>query len=131
MPTRPPTRKAQSLGRIRYAAVSRYRVIFAKIRSSSEPASAAGGASSLLDGRKQPIAAARAAERPQFGHFARLATLDDAPAGAFDHAVLEREPHGDGRIVGTTFAPSFRQIALQQLYVSGAIDQAAARVAGQ
>src|SRR6202035_4343066 len=48
-----------------------------------------GRASTLLDGREQPIAAAGAHEGPQFGDLARLAAFDDAAAGALDHTVLE------------------------------------------
>ncbi len=64
-------------------------------------------ASSLLDSGEQPSAASRAHEGPQFSDFAALPAFNDALAGAFDHAVLERESHGHGRIVGAAFAPSF------------------------
>ena len=53
------------------------------------------------------------------------------PLFALDQTVLVREFHGHGRIVGAAFAPGFRQIALEQLHISDAIDEAATRVARQ
>ena len=49
-------------------------------------------------------------------------------ARALDHTVLEREFYRHGRILGVAFAPSFRQIALQQLHIGDAINQAATRL---
>jgi len=59
-----------------------------------------------------PIAPARAHEGPQFGDLAPLAAFDGASARALNHAVVDREVHGHGRIIGVAFAPGFRQIAL-------------------
>src|SRR5262249_376279 len=46
-------------------------------------------ASSLLDGREQPISTTGPHEGPQFGALAPLAAFNDAPARALDHVVFE------------------------------------------
>jgi hypothetical protein len=58
-----------------------------------------------------PFSPARSQEGQQFGDLAPLAASNDTVARAYDHAALERKFHRCGRIINTTFAPSFRQIA--------------------
>src|SRR6516165_4069254 len=84
----------------------------------------------LLNRRHQPMAAAHAHEGPHFGGFVRPA-LQHAAAVAIEGLVLERKTHRDGGVVGGALAPSLGEIALQQLDVGDAIDDALARILGQ
>src|SRR6516225_709605 len=84
----------------------------------------------LLNRRHPPMAAAHAHEGPHFGGFVRPA-LQHAAAVAIEGLVLERKTHRDGGVVGGAPAPSLGEIALQQLDVGDAIDDALARILGQ
>jgi len=57
--------------------------------------------------------------------------LQDAAAIAIHHLVVERVTHRDGRVVDVALAPSLGEIALQQLDVGDAIDDALARIGGE
>ena len=97
-------------------------------RDSRREADALSRASGLLDRRQHPGAAARAQEGPQLRHLFRAAALDDAAAGAIDHAVGQREAHRDGGVFVVALAPGFGQVALQKLDVGDLVDDAAAGV---
>src|SRR5437667_6598911 len=87
----------------------------------------------LLDRREQPRAPGRAPEGPQFGRFRRTnrIALEQAAARALDDLVDQREPHGDRRIFRIALAPGLGEIALQELRVGNAVDDAAAGVRGE
>ena len=81
----------------------------------------------LLDGRQQPRAAMAAPERPGFNDLLRPA-LDNPPTRTVNHRIVERKPRRNGRIVGAALAPSLGKIALQELDIGDAVDDAATRI---
>ena len=86
----------------------------------------------LLNRRELPLlrpGARRSAEGPGLGRLRwPRRTGRGLAGGAVLQHVIEREAHGDGGVFVDAFAPRLRQVALQQLHVRDAVDDALAAV---